>query len=97
MEGLVNSICGKVDKASELPNGTNLNNVITSGFYRINESPVNAPTGSSYSQLIVTRSSDTIGQIIIQFSSAKMYVRSGYGINYDPHWTGWYKVNMTAV
>lgn len=56
-----------------------LNTITTSGFYRINASPVNAPTGSfvDYGQLIVSRGGDTILQIVSGYSNGLAFFRHG--------------------
>ena len=64
---------------------TNLNNVLTSGFYRLEgENFINAPTGiePGYGQMIVCRGgSDTVVQIIFSYLySNKFAVRVGQGV-----------------
>lgn len=69
---------GAVPALSGLPSGTDLNSVVTSGFYRINENPINAPSGSAYGQMIVVHGgNDTIAQMIFPYNSLKMYFRTG--------------------
>jgi len=66
-----------VEKTIDLPNNTDLNTVIKSGFYRIGGSPVNAPFGAAWSQMIVSRGLGTVSQVVISYSNGKMYFRSG--------------------
>ena len=69
---------GAVPVLNGLPSGTDLNSVTTSGFYRINENPINAPSGSAYGQMVVVHGgNDTIAQMIFPYNSLKMYFRSG--------------------
>jgi len=53
------AITGTTLGTISLPHGTDLNTVLTSGFYRINNMPANAPAGASFNQMIVCRGSDT--------------------------------------
>ena len=46
---------GAVPALNGLTSGTDLNSVTTSGFYRINENPINAPTKA---QMKITNSSE---------------------------------------
>lgn len=90
LQGAVNKIetnvsslsANKVNAVQSLANGTDLNTVTTSGFYRMGTDHVNAPTNTNWSQLIVVHGGgDTIGQILIEYSANKMYVRSGNPTN----------------
>jgi len=71
-----------------------LDNVITSGFYYLNASPVNAPAGASYSQMIVSRSSNSIAQIVISYISNSFWIRSGnpVSIGGTGAWSAWSKM-----
>lgn len=72
-----------------LPAGTDLNNVTTSGFYRLQSGNINGPSGSyDFGQMIVTRGSDTIGQIIIPYNNGNLWFRGG-SIAASPAWTAW--------
>lgn len=83
----------KVDKAIILPAYTDLDDVTTSGFYRVQDNIVNKPTEAHYwSQLIVNASGDTVAQIYIDYVNADTYVRT-----YGTHggvvtWLPWVKL-----
>lgn len=82
-----------------LPDTQDLNAVVTSGFYRVGASPVNAPAGASpYSQLIVSRGSDTVTQIYGSYSNGEVYTRSGNpsSIGGSGTWSAWAKQWSTA-
>ena len=80
-----------------LSNGTDLNTVVASGFYRLSTGHANNPNSSGYyacdwSQMIVCHGGgDTIMQIIIDYSTATMFVRSGTPSNVGGtgSWTAW--------
>ena len=87
----------KVDKTVTLPGGTDLNTVITSGFYRLSNNITNGPlVAVNWSQMIVCRGEDTIAQIIIGFSTSIIYVRSASGLGTTPNWRSWKTVNVGA-
>ena len=67
---------GAVDVAIDLYGEVDLNTVVKSGFYRIATSQViNGPSGENvgWSQLIVSKGGDTIGQIIITYGTNKHF------------------------
>lgn len=67
----------KVAASVELPDGTDLNTVVKSGFYRLS-AVVNGPPGDiSYGQMIVSRGMDTIAQIAFSYGTGIVYTRSG--------------------
>ena len=67
-----------IEKSINLSSGTDLNTILESGFYRLNTTHPNAPGSSySYGQMIVSRGSDTISQIVLPYSSTIIYIRSG--------------------
>lgn len=80
-----------------LSNGTDLNTVVASGFYRLNIEHANNTNSSGYyacdwSQMIVCHGGgDTIMQIIVDYSTATMFVRSGNpsDIGGAGSWTAW--------
>ena len=83
----------KVDKTVTIAPGTDLNTVLTSGFYRLENNNTNMPTGcDDWSQMIVSRGNDTIAQIIVSYSNGKMFVRAGNGIGGTPSWAVWKQV-----
>jgi hypothetical protein len=56
----------------------NLNDIVTSGSYRIGATAVNLPTGAGgYGQLFVMRMTDTIAQIYVDYSTGASYTRGG--------------------
>lgn len=76
--GVTCSQLGAVQAATSLAKGIDLDTVVTSGFYRINENPVNAPADVAYSQLLVVRGGgDTIAQVIFPYNQARMFFRTG--------------------
>lgn len=87
----------KVNAKCIIKNGYDLNNVLISGFYRLDgEHIINAPTGivSAYGQMIVCQGgSDTIAQIVFSFQDSKKFaIRVGQGIlhsNMEPNWRDW--------
>ena len=83
----------KVDRVVVLADNTDLNTVLTSGFYRTGSGGSNLPTGADgYSQLIVSRGQDTIAQVYINYSNAKTFVRSANNINTTPNWQAWKQI-----
>lgn len=92
VQGALNGLeTRKVGNTISLANGTNLNNVITSGFYRLGFTNVNAPTGTDYGQLIVSRGSDTIAQMAFNYTTGAFFVRSGSPTEVGGAgvWTAW--------
>lgn len=84
------------DKFAEniLNTGTDLNTVIQNGFYRLVGSHVNWPDGgANWGQLVVSRNSDTIFQMLSYYHNGDVYVRSGYGIGGTPVFTAWKKIS----
>lgn len=84
-----------VSKYIILPSGTDLNTVVTSGFYRLDAtSPnyTNLPPNSnvSYGQLIVSRGVDTVFQILTGYNNNEYYMRQGAkGGGTDTNFTAW--------
>lgn len=86
---------GAVPAANSLAKETNLDTVVTSGFYRINESPINAPADVAYSQLLVVRGGgDTIAQLIFPYNQSRMFFRTGNPTNTSGTgtWKEWVQV-----
>lgn len=54
-----------------------LNQIVNSGFYRLESSPQNAPSGVEFGQLIVSRGLDTILQIVSGYFGSNIFWRSG--------------------
>lgn len=71
------SLDQKIDKIIHLESGEDLNVVIESGFYRLEDNHRHAPDGANYSNMIVVRGADTAFQIIVNYSTGYMYVRGG--------------------
>ena len=72
---------------------SNLNLVVDSGFYRLNEGITNQPPGVSvnYGQLIVSRGGDTILQIATGFDDGLVFFRHGNPVDVGGPgvWTAW--------
>jgi hypothetical protein len=82
-----------------LSSNTDLNTVTTSGMYRLGGSLVNAPSGSSYGQLLVIHGGgDSIAQLIFDFTMARMWVRTGApaDVGGAGTWTEWAQCYTTA-
>lgn len=79
---------------------TDLNTVVTSGFYRLQSGVVNGPSGINpdYCQLIVSRGSNTIGQILIVYTSGRTFVRGGSPpeVGGSGKWSDWLEVASTS-
>lgn len=68
----------KVEQTTNLINGTNLNNVITSGFYRTQTFTNVIPNSTqAYGQLVVSRGGDTVVQIYTDWQAARSFMRTG--------------------
>lgn len=81
---------GAVSYTVILPNNTDLDTVLTSGFYRLSVTHPNSPTNANYSQMIVSRGGDTVSQSIYIFNAPIMWVRTGYGIGTGTEtWSEW--------
>jgi hypothetical protein len=77
-----------------LADGTDLNTVVASGFYRLLETHGNAPPGVSHGQLIVSRGGgDTILQIVTGYSNGEIYWRQGNppDVGGSGSWSAWHK------
>lgn len=70
-------ITDAVVQTSTLATSTDLNTIVTSGFYRIGVTPVNAPPSVDYGQLIVSRGQDTVLQIATQYQTGVVWFRHG--------------------
>lgn len=81
--------------SASVGSGSDLNTITQSGMYRLGSSMVNAPDGVNWGQLLVIHGGgDTITQIATDFSSNKIYWRSGnppdvYG---SGSWGTWRKI-----
>ena len=87
--GLQTALDGKVAQSSSLGASYNLNNAVTSGFFRVEATPVNAPANTDYSTLIVSRNGDTILQILGDYDTGNLWTRTANGIGATPTWTAW--------
>lgn len=76
-----------------LPDGTDINIVTQSGFYRLQTGHPNAPAGSGYGTMIVTHihGTDTISQLVFAANAAQMWVRTGNPPNVGGTgvWSAW--------
>lgn len=76
--GLADELSRRVNKAAPvIEPGTDLNTIVDSGFYRLRGGHVNLPANAGDGQMVVSRGADTIAQIVIPYSSRRMYYRSG--------------------
>lgn len=86
-----------VPEKNMLKDNTNLNTVITSGFYRLQAiSPYINGMDVSYGQMIVCQGgADTIAQLVLPYRSSKMLFRTGYPVN-NPggKWNDWKEVSL---
>ena len=100
MQGAINGLeTRKVATSISLVVGTNLNTVVTSGFYRFIGAPVNGP-GVGDSLLIVSRGNDTIAQIVVNFASGITYTRAGSPADVGGAgvWSAWLEqASLTSV
>lgn len=78
VQAAINELDGaKVPYTKNIAAGTDLNTIVTSGFYRVLGTPVNGPAGITDSQMIVSRGLDTITQIVIKYQTSVIFTRSG--------------------
>ncbi len=76
-----------------LADGIDLNTVLDSGSYRLQANGLNWPSASAnWGQLVVSKNSDTIFQMISYHYYNEIYTRTGWGINYAPTFTPWKKL-----
>ncbi len=61
---------------TNLPASTDLNTVLTSGFYNIESSPVNGPSGVAYSEMIVASNGGKCTQQITYYITGVVYERT---------------------
>lgn len=57
--------------------GTDLNTVRTTGFYRIEGTPINGPSGGTNSVLIVGHGRDVTLQLVVQYNTGVLFTRGG--------------------
>jgi hypothetical protein len=89
---------GAVPMENAIAAGTNLDTVVKSGMYRINESPVNAPADVAYGQMLVVHGgNDTIAQIVFPYNQSRMFFRTGNPSNTGGtgNWKDWTQVYTT--
>jgi hypothetical protein len=75
LDGIDSTAFAKVN--TNIPSGGDLNAIVTSGFYRMLGAPVNGPANVADGQLIVSRGSDTVFQIVTGYSNSEFYMRHG--------------------
>jgi len=86
----------KVSPSIVLDAGTDINTIVTSGFYRLGSSVTNGPGNVNSGQLIVSKGGDTILQLASAHDDNKyIYVRQASGIGTTPVWTAWTQI-MTS-
>ena len=84
-----------VKKARVVEAGTALKTVLESGFYRLQDNYPDAPAQfpPDWGQMIVSRSSDTIAQMIFDAFSSRMVFRTGRSIGHAVEaWEEWKEV-----
>jgi hypothetical protein len=84
-----------VIKSNNVSDYTDLNTIITSGFYRTQNNCVNRPSQCNWGQLLVVRGGgDTITQIYGDYSTGNLYTRSGNPLNIGGggSWTPWRQI-----
>lgn len=77
--------------------GGDLNTLLTSGVYRLNNNVTNGPTGSLYGQLLVLHGgSDTQAQQYFPYASSDVYTRGGSssGATWQPWVKHWHSGNL---
>lgn len=78
---------GNILEEFEVLNGTDLDTLTKSGSYRINNTPVNAPSGNSwaYSNMLVlrNRTSNTYAQVIFDYNSPRAAFRSYNAVSWE--------------
>lgn len=84
-------------KSVTIADNADLDTIVESGFYRINSGTTNRPLDNQvgdWSQMIVCRGTDTITQIIGDYSSGHLYTRSGSPANVGGlgSWRGWHTI-----
>mgnify|MGYP006980637007 CR=1 FL=1 len=89
-----NTVSQKVDFTTNIPSGTDFNNVKKSGFYRITDVSTkfkNCPAACNYGQLLVIRGQDTIAQLAFDYTNSTMfYLRTGVVDNPNgDSWRSW--------
>ncbi len=70
-----------------LPAGTDLNTIRTSGFYRLEGTPENGPSGGTNSALIVGNGRDVTLQLVVQYNTGVLFTRGGSGSGST--WSAW--------
>lgn len=98
VDAALNSASNAVQKTVTLSSGIDLNTVITSGFYCIQNSYTSGPAGYEFGQMIVSRGGDTIVQFITGFTGHHMHMRQGNppAIGGGGTWQPWVQI-MTAA
>ena len=77
---------------SESASSTNMNELITSGVYRINSGNTNAPSGADWGQILVIHGGgDTIAQLIFDYRQGRCWIRTGNSsdVGGSGTWTAW--------
>ena len=79
--------------AGIISGSTDLNRLVKSGFYRIGNPVINAPTGVQNGQLIVSSGGDTIVQILAGPAGGEIYWRQGNppDVGGPGSWFQWHK------
>lgn len=82
--------------ATSSPPNDDLNQVVTSGFYRLGGTVANGPGGCEWGQLIMSRGADTAFQIVTGYNNNRFYMRHGSGgLGVITTWLPWQEVMTT--
>lgn len=81
-------ITDAVRQTEDLASGSDLNNAVTSGFYRLSNGHLNASPFVDYGQLIVSRGANTVLQIVTGYIQGRLWYRTGV-VDETPIWEQW--------
>lgn len=74
--------------------GVNLNTITTNGHYRTNATSTNVPVGlpSQLCQLLVMQGSNTVTQMLVEYTTSRTWLRSAGDVGAGYVWTAWQEV-----
>lgn len=81
-----------------LADGVDLNTVVDSGFYRLNNNVNKPAVFADYGQMIVSRGQDTISQLAFSYSGPRLWTRTGNpaSIGGSGVWSPWVEIYHTG-
>ncbi len=93
---LATAVAAAAKKATVLPQATNLNAVLESGFYCVGAAAGNAPAGLAAEgcQLIVSGAGASAAQILVDKATGALFVRAASGLPGAPAWSAWRRVAL---